>query len=225
MNPDATPAALANPVRPLAAALGLLLLGGCSLLGIRTAEEASYAVVASQDDIELRDYASYVSVETTVSADFDDAGNRAFRKLFGYISGDNRAQEKIAMTSPVTASESTAGDGEEIEMTIPVIASERQRGWRFAFVLPGRFTIDSAPLPLDPDVELVENRPRRVAVLTFSGRWREAAFRDNLERLLGWIEKNGYEAASSPRFAGYDPPWALPFMRRNEIIIDLEPTS
>ncbi len=212
-------------LRAAVASLGLLLLGGCSLLGIRTAEEPRFAVVTAQDDIELRDYAPYVSVETIVAADFREAGNQAFRKLFGYISGENRARETIAMTAPVSASEVDAGDGESIEMTIPVIATEQPRGWRYAFVLPSRYDPRSAPLPLDPGLELVANESRRVAVLGFSGGWREAAFRDNLDRLLAWIDENGLEAVSTPRFAAYDPPWALPFMRRNEIIIDVEPSS
>lgn len=209
-----------SPLRLLGAGLIGLTLGGCSLLGIRTADEAGYAVVDVRDDIELRDYSAYVTVETVVDADFNDAGNQAFRRLFGYISGDNRAREDIEMTAPVIASESDGG--EDIEMTVPVIAAEESSGWRYAFVLPTRFTIDNAPLPLREDVVLREVEPRRVAVLTFAGSWRESRFRDNLQRLFDWIEANGYEPESEPRFASYDPPWAIPFLRRNEIMIDIE---
>ena len=208
-------------LRPLAAGLCLLLLGGCSLFGIRTAEEATYTLVSSDGDIELRSYAGYVSVETTVDGDFEQASKQAFRKLFDYISGANRAQQKIAMTAPVTAS--AAAGSESIEMTAPVVATENQRGWSYAFVLPARYTIDDAPLPLQEDVKLVENKPTRVAVLTYSGSWKQSAFEQNLERLRGWIEDNRLETASPPRFAAYDPPWTLPFMRRNEIMLELKP--
>ena len=208
-------------IRPLTTALVTLALGGCSLLGIRTAEEAAYVVLSNQDDIELREYAAYVTVETTVDADFKDAGNRAFRKLFGYISGENRARQSIEMTAPVIASETGTG-GESIEMTAPVITSKQPGGWRYAFVLPARYTIDNAPLPVHDDLRLVENKPKRVAVLTFTGSWKESRFREQLGRLNGWLESNQLESASMPRFAGYDPPWALPFLRRNEIMIDIE---
>ena len=209
-----------SPLRLIGATLIAVALGGCSLFGIRTADEAGYAVVDAGDDIELRDYTAYVTVETVVAGDFNDAGNEAFRRLFGYISGDNRTRQDIEMTAPVIASE--AGNGEDIEMTVPVIAAEESSGWRYAFVLPGRFTLDNAPLLLRDDVVLRETQPRRVAVLTFAGAWRESRFRNNLQRLLDWIDARGLEPVSQPRFASYDPPWAIPFLRRNEIMIDVD---
>ena len=209
-------------VRPLGTALIAAVLSGCSLLGIRTVEEAGYEVVETQGDIELREYAAYVAVETTVDADFEDAGNRAFRKLFAYISGENRARQSIDMTAPVIARETDAAKGESIDMTAPVIAAQDRRGWRYAFVLPAGYSIENAPLPLREDVSLAEIEPRRVAVLTFSGSWNESTFNARLERLRDWIEINQLEADSSPRFAGYDPPWTIPFLRRNEIMIDVK---
>ncbi|MDH3635583.1 MAG: heme-binding protein [Gammaproteobacteria bacterium] len=222
MNPVTESSTRNTLVRPLIAALVTLALGGCSLLGIRTAEEAAYVVVSNQDDIELREYAAYITVETTVNAEFKDAGNRAFRKLFDYISSENRTRQSIEMTAPVIASETGTADGESIEMTAPVVTTKQQNGWRYAFVLPARYTIDNAPLPVSEDLSLVENKPKRVAVLTFTGSWRESGFRQQLDRLQGWIESNQLESASEPRFAGYDPPWAIPFLRRNEIMIDIK---
>ncbi len=205
-------------MRTLAAALIALALGGCSLLGIRTIEEPAYVVLNTEDGIELREYETHVTVETTVDADFNDAGNRAFGRLFGYISGENRARQKIEMTAPVIASETA---GETIEMTAPVIAAREQGSWRYAFVLPSRYTIDNAPLPLGDELRLVENKPKRVAVLTFTGSWRESNFSQQVERLNDWIDSQQLTAAAGPRFAGYDPPWAIPFLRRNEIMIDI----
>ena len=222
MNTGTVSPTQSNLIRLLTTALATLALGGCSLLGIRTAEEAAYVVVSNQDDIELREYAAYVTVETTVDAAFKEAGNRAFRKLFRYISGENRARQSIEMTAPVIASETGTGSGESIEMTVPVVTTRQQDGWRYAFVLPARYTIDNAPLPVREDLRLVENKPRRVAVLTFTGSWKEPSFRDQVDRLNDWIESNQLESASAPRFAGYDPPWAIPFLRRNEIMIDIE---
>ncbi len=209
-------------LRPILATVAVLLLSGCSLFGIRSVEEAAYVVVDRQGDIELRDYSGYITVETIVDGDFEDAGKLAFKRLFGYISGENRARKNIDMTAPVIASEADEIDGVSIEMTAPVIAEQDRRGWRYAFVLPAGYTMDNAPLPLPEDVSLAEIEPRRVAVLSFSGSWNAATFRDNLARLRGWIERNRLEAASSPRYAGYDPPWTIPFLRRNEIMIDVE---
>ncbi len=201
----------------IAAVCATLLLGGCSLFGVRTVEEAGYVVIDSSGDIELRDYAPMVVVETFVKADFDDAGNRAFGKLFAYISGENRAQQEIEMTAPVVASQDETG--ESIEMTAPVIADKGATGWRFAFVLPARYTLDSAPLPLRDDVRLRALEPRRIAVLTYSGLRSERKFEHNTTRLNDWLAGKGLEALSGPSYAGYDPPWTLPFLRRNEVMI------
>jgi hypothetical protein len=219
MNPEDPAGHSARSARALTTSLFALALGGCSLFGIRTAEEADYVVVETRNEFELRDYAALVTVETTVDAAFEDAGKRAFGKLFAYISGENRAREEIEMTTPVVAS---ADGGESIAMTAPVTAARERQGWRYSFVLPARYTIETAPLPLRDDVGLAGIEPRRVAVLTFSGTWRESTFDENLGRLRDWIERNRLEIASAPRYASYDPPWAIPFLRRNEIMIDVK---
>ena len=90
---------------------------GCSVVGIRTTEEASYTVLAEYDPIEIRDYKELIAVETDVEASYDEASNIAFKKLFDYISGENLGQSKIAMTAPVMSREKNAGTGEKVAMT------------------------------------------------------------------------------------------------------------
>jgi len=207
--------------RILLATIVVLIQSGCSVFGIRSAEEASYVVLDEQGEFQLREYARLVVVETTIDTEFKEAGNEAFGRLFGYISGENRGSRKIAMTAPVIASEDDSANGEPIDMTTPVIAGQDAGGWRFAFVLPDGYTLDNSPIPLNPSIRLVEIAPKRVAVARYSGTWNEVAFRDNSARLQTWMQKNQLEAASLPRVAGYDPPWTIPFLRRNEVMIDV----
>ena len=207
--------------RSMLAIVAVLMQSGCSVFGIRSTEEASYIVLDEQDEFQLREYAGLVIVETTVNAGFDKAGKEAFGRLFGYISGENRTAQKITMTAPVLADEENSATGESIDMTAPVIADEATDGWRYAFVLPNSFTIADAPIPTDPKVRLVEVQPKLVAVLRYSGLLNEGDFRDNSARLLHWISENQLESLSLPRVAGYDPPWTLPFLRRNEVMIDV----
>ena len=203
-------------------ATGIVLLQtGCSLFGVRNAEQASYAILKQQDQFELREYGPLVVAETVVDADFDAAGKIAFGRLFGYISGDNAATTDIAMTAPVMALENVPENGEKIAMTAPVIGEQSGSGWRFSFVLPAGFTLENAPTPTNPAVKITELPPRAVAVIRYSGTWSESSFKDNLQRLQQWMQQNQLEAASLPRVAGYDPPWTLPFLRRNEILIDV----
>ncbi|MFC1875695.1 heme-binding protein [Thermodesulfobacteriota bacterium] len=212
--------------RPLLAA-GLsaicfsFLTTGCTFFGIRTSEEASYNVIDKGDQIEIRDYEELVVVETYVNADYDEAGNIAFKKLFAYISGENISKTKIAMTAPVMSKEGDAPAGDKIPMTSPVLGQRQAKGWRYSFVLPTGYTLEAAPLPSDPEVKLAVIPRKKVAVIRYSGSWKEQTMREKSEKLVEWIQTNGLERLSSPRSARYDPPWTLPFLRRNEIMIDV----
>jgi DNA gyrase inhibitor GyrI len=193
---------------------------GCTVIGIRSGyEEAGYQLAEKRDGIEIRDYEELVVVETVVDAAYKAAGNQAFRKLFRYISGNNTTKTKIAMTTPVIADEA---QGEKVAMTAPVIGEEQESGgWRYQFVLPSTYTLETAPRPKDPSVKLAVIPERKVAVLRYAGTWKEKTMREKTRELQAWIEASEYEAASDPRSAGYDPPWTIPPLRRNEILIDI----
>ena len=78
-------------------------------------EEAKYKVLEKDNRFEIRDYAPHILAETIVEGDLEEAGNKAFNRLFRYISGDNRSRTKVAMTAPV----SQQPMGEKIKMTAP----------------------------------------------------------------------------------------------------------
>jgi len=194
---------------------------GCSIFGIRNTEEAGYAVIDKHDQIEIREYDALVVVETFVNTDYEEAGTIAFKKLFAYISGENISKTKISMTAPVMSKEGDALEGDKIPMTSPVIGQRQTKGWRYNFVLPADYTLENAPLPSNPEVKLAVIPGKKVAVIRYSGSWKEHTMREKSEKLVEWIQANGLERLSSPRSARYDPPWTLPFLRRNEIMIDV----
>lgn len=204
-----------------------LLLQGCSIIGVRTTEETPYTVITQDKNIEIRRYASVMAVETYVAEnDFQEATNVAFRRLFNYISGDNIATNEISMTAPVIAEPKSPENKQEIAMTSPVIATQRgskESGWTLKFVLPQTFTANSAPSPTDPLVKLVELPEKTVAAIRYTGLWDNERFETNSEILNNWLLNNAYSSVSAPCYAGYDPPWALPFLRRNEVLIDVLP--
>lgn len=199
-----------------------LYLAGCSVFGMQgDIEQPPYAVVASlSDDIEIRQYAERVAVEATVTADDADAArNAAFRLLFAYISGANRTDTGIAMTAPVE----TRRDSRTIDMTAPVESQVGETGaTTMRFFLPGRFTLETAPDPTDSRLRLVALPAQRFAVLTFSGSRRQAVVSDRLQQLHAALDARGLMATGSPERAFfYDPPWTLPWFRRNEVAIEI----
>jgi hypothetical protein len=206
----------------IASLITLPLISGCSVFGVNTVEEAAYDVLMAEDKYELRLYEPMVVAETYIEDDFDNAGNQAFRKLFGYISGDNTASSEIAMTAPVIANPGESGKGEKLDMTVPVLEQKSEQGWRYVFVLPAGYSIQTAPEPLNEDVKLASQPQKRVAIVRYSGSWNEEAMDEQTIQLKQWIAANGLTAVSEPRWAGYNPPWTLPFLRRNEVMIDVD---
>lgn len=199
---------------------GLLFIfqAGCSVLGIRTVEEARYKVVSQDGRFQVREYADAVVAETVVDADYEKAQSIAFRRLAGYIFGKNKSKEQIPMTAPVIQEKVS----ERIAMTAPVLQEKSEQGWRMTFVLPARYTIQSLPEPLDPAVMIRQLKGRKVAVIRYSGSLSETDMKVRTNELKNWLKQKSYEAISEPRLAGYDPPWTLTFLRRNEIQTDIK---
>ena len=204
------------------AVFATMLITACSVMGIRSTAEPNYVVLQTEDRFEVRHYDAIVIAETLVDAGFDEAGDIGFRRLFAYISGDNQSAAEISMTAPVMALDEKHSSGEKISMTAPVTGEKTAQGWRYAFVLPSDYTLATAPRPESPDVKLQQISARKAAVVRFTGFWSETAYEKNLAALQSWMQRSGLEADSLPRIAGYDPPWTLPFLRRNEIIIDIK---
>lgn len=206
-----------NP-RPIRLALiaTFLFIGGESAVAI---EKAEYEVIEEYGDFEIRLYQAQILAETTVETDFDDAGNQAFRRLFNYISGANKARSKIAMTAPVSQQASSR----KIAMTAPVVQEKSDAAWNVAFLVPSSYSWENVPLPTDDRVRLRQVPERLMAALRFSGTWSEDRFRGHETELLNLLEKEGFEPSGETVFARYDPPFKPWFMRRNEILIPVEP--
>jgi hypothetical protein len=194
---------------------------GCSVVGINSVEEANYDLLRAEGNFELRQYRPLVVAETTIEAEFDEAGKIAFEKLFGYISGENTTSSKIAMTAPVLADQTRPDQGKKIAMTVPVLEERTDQGWRYMFVLPANYTLGDAPTPLNQDVKLSTMPEKTVAVIRYSGTWDKKVIDSKKLQLNAWISANNLTPASKPRWAGYNPPWTLPFLRRNEVLIDV----
>ncbi len=195
---------------------------------VMATEEPSYDVLKESREFELRRYAPQLLAETEVSGAFDTVGNQAFRILADYIFGNNQAAEKIAMTAPVSQAP-VAGKSDAGGIRIPMTAPVRQQSdasasgtYRFSFVMPSRFTLDTLPRPNDPRVELREEPARLMAVLRYSGGWGESRYRGHEQKLLEAVADAGLTPIGMPIYARYNSPFSLPFLRRNEVMIEIQ---
>lgn len=202
---------LSRVIRAIGALAGSVSVTACSIFGSAAVPEPDYSVVFSEPPFELRDYDELVIVKTPTT----DGSRAAFGRLFEYISGANSGSVDIAMTAPVLNTENVAGT--TIAMTAPVI-EKQDKGGEMAFILPEKFTQETAPVPTDPQVQLATVAPRRVAVVRYSGSMSRKA-PEQETRLREWVSQKDLTPQGPTEVAGYNPPWTLPAYRRNEVLI------
>ncbi len=204
-------------------AVWLLLLGlliGLAILGTPTMaiEEPKYTVALHEGAFEIRDYQAAVAAEVTVTGNQKSAVSKGFRLLAGYIFGGNTRRQSIAMTAPVAQQPA----GEKIAMTAPVSQTPYDGAWVVRFTMPAGYTLETLPQPDNPKVKLRNVPPARFAVIRFSGYASESSVAAKTAELKAFIESHHLQAIGPASLAQYNPPWTLWFMRRNEVMIELQ---
>lgn len=189
-------------------------------------EEPDFAVVAERESYELRAYDPYIVAEVSVNGSFKDTGNEAFRILADYIFGNNTGNEEMSMTAPVETRAEESGT--KMAMTAPVLSSSAEEGgqrFRYAFVMERKYTLNSLPKPHDERISLREVPARTVAVRRYSGFWSEANYVKNKNALLEALQQDGVRSIGNPYLARYNPPFMPWFLRRNEVIVEIDRAS
>ena len=168
-------------------------------------EQPSYKVLSSKNGIEVRNYDEYWVAECHVAnvSDLSEASSRAFGRLFNYISGDNSASQKIAMTSPV--------------QQIPA-----ETGWKVSFVVPKDVSLGQIPVPANSSISIRKVEAGKYAVLEYSGLWNDKKFAAKSAELLNACSASGLSVTGPVSSAVYNPPFMPPFLRRNEVLVRLE---
>lgn len=184
-------------------------------------DEPTYAVVQTTELFEVRQYALYLVAEVVVPGPASEAGNQGFSLLGGYIFGKNKGERKLDMTAPVTQTPVAPAPAVKLEMTAPVTQAASHSGFLVQFVMPKGYTLATLPEPLDARVKLREVPGNRVAVIRFSGSWSQSTYEEQLQKLRSALLAAGMATAGEPVLSRYNSPFSLPFLRRNEIWLNL----
>ncbi len=199
-------------------------------------EEPAFETLEKVENIEIRQYRPVIVAETFVDGDLGSASNDGFRLIADYIFGNNlstrgagdKSSEKIAMTAPVLVE--PAAHSEKIAMNAPVKVEPQgdslggmmsSKRWRVQFTMPSEYSMATLPKPRNLAVTLREVPGKRYAVLVFSGFAGEEKAQQKSDELLGWLKEKNRKAIATPQLARYNPPWTLPFLRRNEILVEV----
>jgi hypothetical protein len=179
-------------------------------------DEPAYSVELKDGDFEIRRYEPLLAAEVTVGGERSAAISQGFRLLADFIFGNNTSKTRIEMTAPVTQQPS-----EKIAMTVPVTQQASGNEWKVRFIMPAQYTAETLPVPNNTAVRIVAEPPKRFAVIRFSGWSSEANLAEHRDLLVAWVKSKALPAAGPPVAAFYNPPWSLPFLRRNEYLIEL----
>lgn len=184
-------------------------------------EEPEYQIIKNTPDFEIRYYNEYLVAEVTLTGDFTSSGNQAFKVLAGYIFGANQASTKMKMTAPVESQ--AISISEEMKMTAPVMSVDNNSNEHvYRFVMEKKYTLDTLPTPNDKRIRLIKVTPRFMAVKKFSGRWSEKNYQKSEKLLLKSLNLEKIETIGLPIFARYNAPFVPWFLRRNEIMIQID---
>ncbi|CAI9760838.1 unnamed protein product [Fraxinus pennsylvanica] len=199
-----------------------------ALMSVPDLETVKFKILGRNDQYEIREVEPYVIAETTMPGKygFDFTGaSQSFNVLAEYLFGKNTRKEQMEMTTPVFTRK-VQSVGEKMEMTTPVITKrvEDQDKWKMSFVMPSKYG-SNLPLPKDSSVTIKEVPRKIIAVVAFSGfitdeevERRESRLRDLLNNDTEFRVKKG----ALVEVAQYNPPFTLPFTRRNEISLEVE---
>ena len=102
------------------------------------------------------------------------------------------------MTAPVEQK----GNSEKIAMTAPVEQIQSGDKFTVSFMMPAKYTLDTLPEPLDPNVRLREVPAQKVATVRYSGTWSQKRYEKKRDALRQFVAERG--------------------LRRNEVLIPVE---
>ncbi len=164
---------------------------------------ATYQVISSNEEVEIRQYEPIIVGWVNIKREHEDVVNKGFPILFKYISGNNSTEQKLEMTAPVLQE----GNGEK---------------WRLGFIIPAQYTIETVPKPNDDRLKIELIPSKKLISLKFSGGNTNRNMNRHQEILAEYIEANNIKTVGNFTFAYYDAPWTLPFLRHNEVLIEIE---
>ena len=201
---------------------GSILFGLLATFGVNAGTEGPKYVVVDRirSNIEIRKYAPRIAAEYTVdSKSSDNPRSEGFRVIAGYIFGANKGSKRVEKTAPV---EMQKMGSNKIAMTSPVEVNKSEQQMTMRFFMPAEYELSELPEPTNTRIKLIEIPEAVVAALTFSGSTGEKAIATETERLLKQIKSSKYKSTGEPTAYLYDPPWTMPFLRRNEVIVSVE---
>ena len=196
----------------------VVLAFGAAMIGpiMSNVEVPAYKILKKEQNIEIRQYPPLIIAEVKTAGSRQDAIGDGFRILADFIFGNNEGEKQLSMNGPITQQQ-----GIKIAMTAPVQQEKTDTEWAISFIMPSKFSIDTIPNPINDRIKIIQIPSKRYAVITFSGRSTEANLTKHTNELEIYMNGSSYSKVGNAKYAFYNPPWTLPFLRRNEVQFEI----
>ena len=184
-------------------------------------EEPDFKLISEEGDFQIREYEPKIIAQVEVEGNFDEASSKGFKLLADYIFGNNLLDgesKKISMTTPVEMTPLA----ENLIMTSSIMDDQVNNKWSINFVMPQEYSLDTLPKPNNSQIDIIEVPSEKYAVIIFSGLVRESSYTDKAKLLSNYFKQNNFEKRGAIKIARYNPPWTLPFFRRNELMVKID---
>ena len=178
--------------------LSICTLSLITISNVMAADEVKFTMVSKSVLYEIRKYSDRLVVETKASDQ-----SSGFRKLFKYISGDNK-------------------DKKEIKMTTPVTQTEKNGNMTMQFYIPAEFNKNNIPDPNNSEVKVLNIKGGYYATIVYSGRASDSNYVKHRDILEDQLKKHKISIISKPIRATYNSPFTLPILRRNEVMFKIK---
>ena len=183
--------------KQISRALAVLLILNTNIMAN---EQPDYTVIKKDNEFEIRQYTNFLTASVETEGERDDAIGKGFRILFKYISGENKNKESISMTVPVMQK------------------STGVNKWNVSFVVPKKFNLQNVPQPDNQSVKIINNPNLQVIVISL---FSDANIKENETKIRNYIKEKGLKIEEPAIYAGYNAPWTLWFLKRNEVLFKL----
>ncbi len=183
-------------------------------------DEPEFRLILKEDSFEIREYIPKIIAQIEVFGDFDDASSKGFKILADYIFGNNTSNDgnsRIEMTAPVEMEPIS----QKINMAKPLLTQGKDNDWIISFIMPNEFTLETLPKPNNKSIKILSLPKEKYAVIVFSGLVRESSYLEKEKLLNQFIKEKKLKTSGEIKIARYNPPWTLPFFRRNELMIKI----
>jgi effector-binding domain-containing protein len=195
-----------------------IFLIGCAAVGpiMSNVEKPDYKVLSSDQNIQIRQYTPMMLAEIEVKGVRENAVGKGFRLLADYIFGNNTAPDEISAVKGTQQKQN-----KKIAMTAPVQQQQTGSAWTISFVMPKEYGMETIPKPNNKNIRISLEPSKRFVVIRFSGTYSNENIAKHEKNLIDYVSENKITTTGPPKYAFYNPPWTLPFMRRSEVMFQI----